>query len=198
MAYVKVTPPSVVYHLTRMENLDSILDDGKISRFLDSECWFCESLGKMKAYMEQTVMCEGKPYYAVGGQLCRYPKFVPEDYVLLKLTPCGYRWALERLEDIKGHRIDRLHIVGGGSQNRFLNQLAADAIDRPVITGPVEGAALGNILAQAMALGDIKSIDDLRDVVRESVDMETYTPNHTLGWEAAYRKLCDFYKELSS
>lgn len=72
MAYVKVTPPSVVYHLTRMENLDSILDDGKISRFLDSECWFCESLGKMKAYMEQTVMCEGKPYYAVGGQLCRY------------------------------------------------------------------------------------------------------------------------------
>ena len=109
-----------------------------------------------------------------------------------------YRWALERLEDIKGHRIDRLHIVGGGSQNRFLNQLAADAIDRPVITGPVEGAALGNILAQAMALGDIKSIDDLRDVVRESVDMETYTPNHTLGWEAAYRKLCDFYKELSS
>lgn len=103
-----------------------------------------------------------------------------------------YRWALERLEDIKRHHIDRLHIVGGGSQNRFLNQLAADAIDRPVITGPVEGAALGNILAQAMALGDIKSIDELRDVVRESVDMETYTPNHTLGWEAAYRKLCDF------
>lgn len=65
MAYVKVTPPSVVYHLTRMENLDSILDDGKISRFLDSECWFCESLGKMKAYMEQTVMCEGKPYATV-------------------------------------------------------------------------------------------------------------------------------------
>ena len=100
MAYVKVTPPSVVYHLTRTENLDSILDDGKISRFLDSECWFCESLGKMKAYMEQTVMCEGKPYYAVGGQLCRYPKFVPEDYVLLKLTPCGYednwyRWNQE-------------------------------------------------------------------------------------------------------
>ena len=55
---------------------------------------------KMKSYMEQTVMCEGKPYYAVGGQLCRYPKFVPEDYVLLKLTPRGYedkwyRWEQE-------------------------------------------------------------------------------------------------------
>mgnify|MGYP000610308005 CR=1 FL=1 len=100
MAYEKVPRPSTVYHLTQKGNLDSILDDGVIRRFNDTECWFCESLDKMKAYMEQTVMCEGKPYYAVGGQLCRYPKFVPEDYVLLKLTPCGYednwyRWNQE-------------------------------------------------------------------------------------------------------
>lgn len=100
MAYVKVPAPSVVYHLAKADRLDSILDDGQIRRFEDSECWFCESLPKMKAYMEQTVMCEGKPYYAVGGQLCRYPKFVPEDYVLLKLAPCQpkdnwYRWDQE-------------------------------------------------------------------------------------------------------
>ena len=63
MAYVKVPAPSVVYHLAKADRLDSILDDGQIRRFEDSECWFCESLGKMKAYMEQTVMCEGKPYY---------------------------------------------------------------------------------------------------------------------------------------
>ena len=97
MAYVKVPAPSVVYHLAKADRLDSILDDGQIRRFRDSECWFCESLPKMKAYMEQTVMCEGKPYYAVGGQLCRYPKFVSENYVLLKLVPCQpednwYRW----------------------------------------------------------------------------------------------------------
>ena len=100
MAYQKVSRPSTVYHLTQKGNLDSILDDGVIRRFGDTECWFCESLDKMKAYMEQTVMCEGKPYYAVGGQLCRYPKFVPEDYVLLKLAPCQpkdnwYRWDQE-------------------------------------------------------------------------------------------------------
>lgn len=100
MAYVKVPAPSVVYHLTKADRLDRILDDGKIRRFGDSECWFCESLPKMKAYMEQTVLCEEKPYYAVGGQLCRYPKFVPEDYVLLKLKPHGlennwYRWEQE-------------------------------------------------------------------------------------------------------
>lgn len=100
MAYEKVPRPSTVYHLTKKGNLDSILDDGMIRRFNDTECWFCESLDKMRAYMAQTVLCEGKPYYAVGGQLCRYPKFVPEDYVLLKLTPRGYednwyRWNQE-------------------------------------------------------------------------------------------------------
>ena len=100
MAYQKVPRPSTVYHLTKKEHLDSILDDGVIRRFDDTECWFCESLEKMKAYMAQTVLCEGKPYYAVGGQLCRYPKFVPEDYVLLRLTPRGYednwyRWNQE-------------------------------------------------------------------------------------------------------
>lgn len=100
MAYEKVPRPSTVYHLTQKGNLDSILDDGVIRRFDDTECWFCESLDKMRAYMAQTVLCEGKSYYAVGGQLCRYPKFVPEDYVLLKLTPSHakdnwYRWDQE-------------------------------------------------------------------------------------------------------
>lgn len=100
MPYVKAPIPSDVYHLTKKENLDSILEDGMIRRFDDTECWFCESLDKMKAYMEQTVLCEGKPYYAVGGQLCRYPKFVPEDYAILKLTPRRregnwYRWDQE-------------------------------------------------------------------------------------------------------
>ena len=100
MAYVKAQIPSEVYHLTKEKNLDSILSDGKIRRFNDTECWFCENLTKMRAYMEQTVLCEGKPYYAVGGQLCRYPKFIPEDYVILKLTPCHregnwYRWNQE-------------------------------------------------------------------------------------------------------
>ena len=70
--YVKAPIPSEVYHLTKKANLESILDDGAIRRFDDTECWFCESLAKMKAYMEQTVLCEGKPYYGAGGQLYRY------------------------------------------------------------------------------------------------------------------------------
>lgn len=98
--YVKAPIPSEVYHLTKKANLESILDDGAIRRFDDTECWFCESLVKMKAYMEQTVLCEGKPYYGAGGQLCRYPKFEPDEHIILKLTPCRregnwYRWNQE-------------------------------------------------------------------------------------------------------
>ena len=63
MAYVKEHAPSEVYHLAKKENLNSILEDGVIRRFSDTECWFCADLQKMRAYMEQTVMCEGKPYY---------------------------------------------------------------------------------------------------------------------------------------
>ena len=91
MAYVKVPAPSVVYHLAKADRLDSILDDGQIRRFEDSECWFCESLPKMKAYMEQTVMCEGKPYYAVGGQLCRYPKSCRRTMSSLNSLPANRR-----------------------------------------------------------------------------------------------------------
>ena len=100
-----------------------------------------------------------------------------------------YRWALERLEEIKGEKIDTLNIVGGGINNKLLNQMAADSIDRKVITGPVEGAAIGNLLSQAMALGAIRDIDDLRRVVRNSEDVNEYQPNHTCEWDAAYAQL---------
>ncbi len=100
-----------------------------------------------------------------------------------------YRWALERLEEIKGQSIDTLNIVGGGIQNKLLNQMVADSINRPVITGPVEGAAIGNLLAQAMALGEIKDLAELRQVVRNSEPVEEYAPNHTQAWEDAYQRL---------
>ena len=79
--------------------------------------------------------------------------------------------------------------MGGGINNKLLNQMAADSIDRKVITGPVEGAAIGNLLSQAMALGAIRDIDDLRRVVRNSEDVNEYQPNHTSEWDAAYAQL---------
>ena len=100
-----------------------------------------------------------------------------------------YRWALERLQEIKGEYIGQLNIVGGGCQNKFLDQMAADSTNRPVVTGPIEGAAIGNLLSQAMALGAVKDMDELRQIVRNSEAVEDFTPNHTPEWETAYQKL---------
>ena len=63
-----------------------------------------------------------------------------------------------------------------------------------MVTGPVEGAAIGNLLTQAMALGDIRDLEHLRQIVRNSESVETWTPNHTQAWEDAYQKLLAFLK----
>ncbi len=100
-----------------------------------------------------------------------------------------YRWALERLEEIKGQRIDQLNIVGGGIQNKLLNQMVADSLNRPVVTGPIEGAAIGNLLMQAKALGLVDTMDQVRQVVRNSENVNTYQPNHSAQWQSAYERL---------
>ena len=105
MAYVNAKAPKEVYHLTQRKNLPSILNEKVIKRFSDKECWFCESIPKLKKYMEYTVLQEGKLYYCAGGISSHYPRFVPEDYVVLKLTPEGrddrwVRWMQEVPNDV--------------------------------------------------------------------------------------------------
>lgn len=88
MAYERIEKPEgSLYHYTKRAQLDIILQDDRIRRFGDRECWFCTSLEDTLALMERTVMQEGKPYYDVNGILRQYPTFMPEDYVILRLTP---------------------------------------------------------------------------------------------------------------
>ncbi len=99
-----------------------------------------------------------------------------------------YRRTLEGLEDILGRRINVIHIVGGGVQNELLSQMTADACGRTVIAGPVEATAIGNILVQAMATGDVKSLADARAIVRQSFDVKRYEPRDTAKWDDAYQR----------
>lgn len=88
MAYEYLTiSPDEVYHLTKRQNVESILRDGRIRPGDGRECWFCLSIPDMLRYMESSVMKEGHPYMAADFTLKLYPKFVPEDYVILRLTP---------------------------------------------------------------------------------------------------------------
>ncbi len=96
--------------------------------------------------------------------------------VILQSLAVRYRDILVTLEKLANRKIDVIHIVGGGSRNRLLNQLAADVTGRRVIAGPAEATAAGNALTQAMGAGDIKSLDELRAVVRKSFELEPFEP----------------------
>lgn len=96
-----------------------------------------------------------------------------------------YRQTLNSLVRLVGYPIDTLHIVGGGSKNALLNQMTANALRIPVVTGPVEATAAGNILVQAIALGDLDSLSAARKVVRQSFECTTYAPRDQQVWDAA-------------
>ena len=96
-----------------------------------------------------------------------------------------YRVTLRRTERLIGKKIERLHIVGGGSKDATLNQFTANAVKIPVLAGPTECAALGNLLVQAIALGHLESHEAARDVVRNSFALQTFTPQDAAQWDAA-------------
>jgi len=105
-----------------------------------------------------------------------------------------YRMVLGWLEELTGVPVTVIHIVGGGTQNRLLNQFTANACGRPVMTGPVEATALGNVLIQARANGDLSSLADIRDVVRRSESIEEYTPDNSAEWDDVWERfqsVCD-------
>jgi rhamnulokinase len=105
-----------------------------------------------------------------------------------------YRWALEKLEGLMGNRLDVIHVVGGGSQNALLCQWTADATGRPVLAGPVEATALGNLLVQMLGLGLIGSLAEGREVVRRSVDVTTYEPRDGGRWDEQYQRFANLVR----
>jgi rhamnulokinase len=122
----------------------------------------------------------GQPVPQTRGEIVR---------VALESLALKYRLVLERLEALTGKHLAPLHIIGGGTKNRLLNQLAADCLGRPVITGPVEATAIGNILMQAVTLGHLGSLAEARALVRSSFEVETFQPGSRAGWDEAYQKL---------
>jgi rhamnulokinase len=116
---------------------------------------------------------------------------VPQDRAAIARTvfeaiALKYRRVLEMAEQLTGKRTDALNIVGGGTQNRLLSQFAANAIGRPVIAGPIEATAAGNILMQMIAVGAVKSLAEGREVIRRSFPVETFEPQNVAEWDEAY------------
>jgi len=100
----------------------------------------------------------------------------------LESVAAAIRRTLAELDELVGRRIGRIHVVGGGVQNRLLCQMIADAADRPVVAGPVEATAIGNLLVQLMAREGAVDLRSVRSVVRDSFDPVSYEPQAAAAW----------------
>jgi rhamnulokinase len=196
-----------------------------VGLWLVQECRrFWRNHGENLSYDEITFLAaDARPFLAVvdtDADLFFYPGDMPEKIcefcaesgqllpqtkgeivrVALESLALKYRHHLECLEELVGKRLDPIHIIGGGTKNRLLNQFTADCTGRTVVTGPVEATAIGNVLMQAIALGHLGSLAEARAAVRKSFDVENFFPISSAGWDEAYAKLLKLskdFKELS-
>ena len=129
--------------------------------------------GKINKYLSET----GQEPLREKGEIVRS---------ILECLAFTYRETLDRIEDIIGRRISVVHIVGGGSQNELLSQFAANAMNREIVSGPIEATSIGNVLMQAKALGLLDSLDAVRAVVRNSFPTKRFIPADAKKWDAKY------------
>ncbi|HPG40965.1 MAG TPA: rhamnulokinase family protein [bacterium] len=107
---------------------------------------------------------------------------------ILESLALKYRYVIEKINSMIDEPVTTLHIVGGGSQNELLNQFAANATGLPVVAGPVEATALGNIMVQAIARGELASVNQGREIIRNSFQLKHYEPQDRNAWNDAYAK----------
>lgn len=105
---------------------------------------------------------------------------------ILESLALKYRWVIEKLEHLIGRRIEVIHMGGGGIQNEFLCQFTANATNRPVVAGPIEASSIGNSLSQLIALGELKNLDEGREVIEKSFSIKKYEPQNQAEWQEAY------------
>ena len=138
------------------------------------------------ADMEQAIKdyCKvsGQPVPETRGQVVR---------CIFESLALRYRQVLDNLKSLSSHPIETLHVIGGGSRNDLLNQFTANALGIPVVAGPSEATAIGNVMIQAMAAGEATDVAGLRQVIHRSIPLKTYQPQDTEVWN---KVTCKFAK----
>ncbi len=99
-----------------------------------------------------------------------------------------YRSTIEMLEEISGKKLPVIHMVGGGIKDKTLCRFTAEATGKKVVAGPVEATSIGNLMVQAMALGRVRGLQEIRKVVMESFPAVTYESREAAAWSEAYDK----------
>jgi rhamnulokinase len=210
-----VTKDSLEWGFTNEGTLDGVyrLQKNIMGLWLIQQCrvaWSRE--GKTTSYAEESIWVkEAKPFKSfinpddpmffnpenMPNQIRKYcnktGQSVPESNgeilrCILESLALKYRWVIEKLEQLTNSSLQEIHMGGGGIQNEWLCQFTANATNRVVTAGPVEASAIGNSLAQWIALGEIKDLKEGRKVVEQSFSMKIYEPQNQSEWEEAYHR----------
>jgi rhamnulokinase len=138
---------------------------------------------EIRAFCKMT----GQPEPSDHGQFIR---------TILEGLAFKYRMVLDQLREVSGKKLGKIHIIGGGTQNELLSQFTANATGVPVVTGPAEATAIGNLMVQAMAKGYVGSLDEIRKVIRNSFELKTFLPENQAAWEKAYNRFLDVIQQI--
>ncbi len=132
-------------------------------------------IGAIQQYCRET----DQPVPETPAEICR---------CIFDSLALRYKQVFGYLEEMASFPIEVLHIIGGGSLNKYLNQFTANATGVTVLAGPQEGTALGNIMVQAKAVGEVKDIWDMRRIIANSLELVQFEPEDKAVWDAAYKK----------
>jgi len=147
--------------------------------YVDPSAAALQSPSDMYTAVKRYCRESGQPVAEAPGEVAR---------CIFESLSFAYREVADDLERITGRRVKTIRVVGGGCLNRFLCQMTADASGRQVIAGPVEAAALGNAMVQAVATGHLRGLEEGRAALKESVQYETYMPASGRGWQEAFER----------
>ena len=128
----------------------------------------------------------GQPEPQSHGELTR---------CIFESLPLRYRQVFGYLQEMAPFPIECLHVIGGGSRNNLLNQNTCNAVGVPVLAGPSEGTAIGNIMIQAKAAGDVSDIAAMRALIASSIELGSFTPCDKEVWDEAYDRYLSVYRE---
>lgn len=161
-------------------------DSEKFRSFIDPDAPELSSHGnlpdKIRAYCKNT----NQPVPETIGQVVR---------CIYESLAMKYRLALQQIGECTGKKFSVLHLMGGGTKDGFLCELAAQSSGIPVVAGPVEATALGNIVLQLIALGEIETIEKGREIIAETEKVKTFNEEHTSDWDEAFERFCKIIKK---
>lgn len=161
-------------------------DSEKFRSFIDPDAPELSAHGnlpdKIRAYCKNT----GQPVPETVGQVVR---------CIYESLALKYRLALSQISECTGKSFEVLHLMGGGTKDGFLCELASASLGIDVVAGPVEATALGNIVLQLIALGEIESIEKGREIIEENEKVKTFSGEHTSDWDEAYERFCKIIKK---